>query len=60
MAFLYFRSGTYEIQEADNVPLGTKIVVHLKPECREFADEDTVKSNYLRIFFSVSVIFKNN
>ncbi|XP_013185557.2 heat shock protein 75 kDa, mitochondrial [Amyelois transitella] len=37
-------SGTYEIQEVDDVPIGTKIVVHLKTDCREFADDDVVKN----------------
>lgn len=37
-------SGNFEIQEADGVALGTKIVIHLKPECREYADEDRIRS----------------
>ncbi|KAK9878891.1 hypothetical protein WA026_003720 [Henosepilachna vigintioctopunctata] len=37
-------SGTYEIQPSEDVKLGTKIVLHLKMECREFSDEDTIKS----------------
>ncbi|XP_045492318.1 heat shock protein 75 kDa, mitochondrial [Colias croceus] len=37
-------SGTYEIEEVDNVPIGTKIVVYLKTDCREFADEETVRN----------------
>ncbi|CAG9563587.1 unnamed protein product [Danaus chrysippus] len=37
-------SGTYEIQEVDGVDIGTKIIVHLKTDCREFADDDTVKN----------------
>ena len=36
-------SGSYEIQEADGVQQGTKIVVHLKADCREFADETKIK-----------------
>jgi HSP90 family molecular chaperone len=32
----------YEIQEAEGVQPGTKIVLHLKQENREFSDEDTV------------------
>lgn len=36
-------SGTYELAEAGGVKTGTKIVIHLKPECREFATEDRVK-----------------
>ncbi|KAF4518739.1 hypothetical protein B566_EDAN006142 [Ephemera danica] len=35
-------SGTYEIQQAEGVEPGTKIVLHLKPESREFSDEDTI------------------
>ncbi|XP_055846859.1 heat shock protein 75 kDa, mitochondrial [Episyrphus balteatus] len=37
-------SGSYEIQEAENVAYGTKIVIHLKPECREYADEDRIRA----------------
>ncbi|KAG6453791.1 hypothetical protein O3G_MSEX008338 [Manduca sexta] len=37
-------SGTYEIQEADGVPIGTKIIVYLKTDCREFSDDDTVQN----------------
>ncbi|XP_059618141.1 heat shock protein 75 kDa, mitochondrial [Phlebotomus argentipes] len=36
-------SGTYDIQEAEGVAVGTKIVLHLKPDCREYSDEDRVK-----------------
>lgn len=43
----YSSSGTYEIQEADNVQIGTKIVVHLKTDCREFSDDERVKSMYI-------------
>lgn len=39
-----FRSGTYEIQPAEGVQPGTKIVLHLKTDCREFSDEDTIKN----------------
>ncbi|XP_069680371.1 heat shock protein 75 kDa, mitochondrial [Periplaneta americana] len=35
-------TGTFEIQEAEGVQPGTKIVMHLKQDCREFSDEDTV------------------
>ena len=37
-------SGSYEIQEAEGVAHGTKIVIHLKPDCREYADEDRIRS----------------
>ncbi|XP_071452756.1 heat shock protein 75 kDa, mitochondrial [Hetaerina americana] len=36
-------SGTYEIQPAEGVQPGTKIVVHLKADCREYSDDDTIK-----------------
>lgn len=35
-------SGTYEIQEADNVEPGTKIVIQLKTDSREYSDEEKV------------------
>lgn len=39
-------SGSYEIQEADGVAIGTKIVIHLKPDCREYADEERIQSRW--------------
>ncbi|XP_023216809.1 heat shock protein 75 kDa, mitochondrial-like [Centruroides sculpturatus] len=36
-------SGTYEICEADGVQNGTKIVLHLKRDCEQFSNEDTIK-----------------
>lgn len=36
-------TGSFEIQECDDVDVGTKIVIQLKPECREFADEDRLR-----------------
>ncbi|KAG5323387.1 TRAP1 protein, partial [Pseudoatta argentina] len=39
--FIY-RSGTFEISNADGVQPGTKIVIHLKPDSREFSDENTI------------------
>jgi TNF receptor-associated protein 1 len=39
---MYYSSGTYEIQQAEGVEPGTKIVLHLKPESREFSDEDSI------------------
>lgn len=44
------RSGTFQIQEAEGVQLGTKIVIHLKTDCREYADDQTIQGtiyNYL-------------
>lgn len=35
-------SGTYEITEFPDAQKGTKIVIHLKSDCREFADDHTV------------------
>lgn len=54
-------SGTYEIQEAEGVPIGTKIVVHLKTDCREFSDESTVKSIIMKYSnFISSPIYLND
>jgi TNF receptor-associated protein 1 len=38
------RSGQYEIKEADGLSRGTKIVIHLKPEHREYADEARIRT----------------
>jgi TNF receptor-associated protein 1 len=36
-------TGSYEIQECENVDIGTKIVINLKPDSREFADENKIR-----------------
>lgn len=40
---IIFRTNVYEISESDNVERGTQIVMYLKPDCREYASEDTVR-----------------
>uniref|UniRef100_A0A182RLU5 Heat shock protein 75 kDa, mitochondrial n=1 Tax=Anopheles funestus TaxID=62324 RepID=A0A182RLU5_ANOFN len=53
-------SGTFEIQEAENVAIGTKIVIHLKADCREFSDEDRIREVIRRYSnFVGSPIFLN-
>ncbi|CAB3224999.1 unnamed protein product [Arctia plantaginis] len=54
-------SGTYEIQEADGVPIGTKIVISLKTDCREYADDEVVQ-NIVKKYsnFVSSPIFLND
>lgn len=43
----YFsRSGVFEIAEATGVRQGTKIVLHLKDDCKEFSAEDRVKGPF--------------
>ncbi|EDW10760.1 heat shock protein 75 kDa, mitochondrial [Drosophila mojavensis] len=37
-------SGTYTIREAEEAEHGTKIVLHLKTDCREYADEDRIRT----------------
>ncbi|GAA6088270.1 heat shock protein 75 kDa, mitochondrial isoform X1 [Tachysurus ichikawai] len=37
-------SGVFQIAEASGVRQGTKIVLHLKDECKEFSSEDLVKA----------------
>lgn len=39
----FFSSGVFEIAEASGVQQGTKIVLHLKDDCKEFSSEDRVK-----------------
>ncbi|KAM9394390.1 heat shock protein 75 kDa, mitochondrial [Pholidichthys leucotaenia] len=36
-------SGVFEVAEASGVQQGTKIVLHLKDDCKEFSSEDKVK-----------------
>lgn len=36
-------TGTFEIQDCDDVDVGTKIVIHLRPEAREYADENRIR-----------------
>jgi TNF receptor-associated protein 1 len=40
--------GTYDIAPASNVHRGTKVVIRLKPECKEFAVAKTVEDFILR------------
>lgn len=40
---IVYRTNVYEITECDNVERGTKIVMHLKSDCREYASEDIVR-----------------
>lgn len=40
------RSGSYEIAKADNVQTGTKIVLHLRTECREYSDDSKVTGEF--------------
>ena len=43
---LNFRTGTYEVSDAENVQRGTKIVLHLKGDCYDFAKEEIIKGMY--------------
>ncbi|XP_014600537.1 PREDICTED: heat shock protein 75 kDa, mitochondrial [Polistes canadensis] len=36
-------SGSFEISQAEGVQAGTKIVIHLRPDSREFCDESVLK-----------------
>lgn len=51
MLILLYRSGSFEISQAEGVQPGTKIVIHLKPDSREFCDESVIKGK---------LFFKNN
>lgn len=51
--------GTYEVEEVNDVEVGTKIVIHLKPECREYADETRVKGElvlFVILFSSFEIL----
>ncbi|XP_064490190.1 heat shock protein 75 kDa, mitochondrial-like [Ornithodoros turicata] len=53
-------SGQYEVSEAEGVQEGTKIVLHLKHDAAEFADEDSVKNTIKKYSnFVGSPIFLN-
>lgn len=41
-------SGMFAIAEASGVRTGTKIIIHLKEDCKEFANEDRVKGEWRR------------
>ncbi len=43
---LYFRSGSFEIAEADGVARGTKITVHLKDLDKRFALKSVVEGMF--------------
>jgi hypothetical protein len=43
---IFFRTGTYEVCEAENVQRGTKVVAHLKGNCYDFAKEDTIRGYF--------------
>jgi TNF receptor-associated protein 1 len=36
-------SGSFTLQEAEDVQVGTKIIIHLKNDCREYADENRIR-----------------
>lgn len=48
-------SGVFEIAEASGVQQGTKIVLHLKDDCKEFSAEDRVKGKNCWILFRSQV-----
>ena len=40
---MFCRTGSYELSEAESVERGTKIVLHLKGDCYDYAKENIVK-----------------
>lgn len=46
VGYVWKSEGTniYEISECDDIERGTKIVMYLKPDCREYASEETVRT----------------
>lgn len=53
-------TGTFEIEEVDGVDVGTTIVLHLKSDCREFADDERVKCIFYPDHISISWINSNS
>lgn len=47
----------FELAEASGVRPGTKVIIHLKDECKEFATEDRVKGEFLRFLVIISSFF---
>lgn len=46
-------TGSYEIEEVDGIDIGTSIVLHLKSECREYADDERIKGkNQIKMIWS--------
>ena len=41
------RLGSFEVTEAEGVQRGTKVVIHLKGECYDYAKEETIKGDAL-------------
>lgn len=54
-----YSSGTYQIQEADGVQLGTKIVIHLKTDSREFSDDKIVEGKIQNINIQLNFMFSS-
>lgn len=36
-------TGSFEIEEVDDIDVGTTIILHLKQDCREYADDERIK-----------------
>lgn len=52
--FLCYSTGKYEVSEAEGVQRGTKIVIHLKGDCYDYAREELVKGGLLTLILVAS------
>lgn len=52
---IVFSTGAYEIFEAEGVQRGTKIVIHLKGDCYDFAKEDIISGENI-YYWKVQVL----
>lgn len=43
------------MEEIEAAAPGTKIVVYLKPDCRQFADEETVRGKKVKHLIKISM-----
>lgn len=48
---MIYRSGTYELREDNTVEDGTKIVIQLKEDCKNFSDEEEIKGAHNKYSF---------
>lgn len=47
---LLFSSDTFKISKAEGVQPGTKVVIHLNLDCRNYSDDNTINSMRFKHF----------
>jgi len=54
---MIYRSGTYELREDNSVEDGTKIVIQLKEDCKNFSDEEEIKGEHKKYYFFINLCY---